>query len=250
MKLISVAILATAVVSQSFAVQYKWTWDGSGPYSNNAGSIQSTGASYDTATGAYEFEVKFTNAPNGQKPNGFWLATSDGPNPKGMSGQLTLFYFDASTSTPTLTAYGYNGLNNGTSWKDGAMASGNQTPDKIASSRTTSNFINSLSSTTSGGVRTMKFSVNGSLINAYNPINQESTPWEGVSFGNKIGVWFHALQGMSTSYGHDGFLTSFSYSREGYLDLTNQDTEVVPEPATMAVLGAGALALIRRRRAK
>lgn len=47
-----------------------------------------------------------------------------------------------------------------------------------------------------------------------------------------------------TVYSEDGWLGA------GELTITNFNVEPVPEPATMAVLGLGAAALVRRRRSK
>lgn len=128
-------ILAVAVMVATFAgahaTTYRWSWDGvTGPYSAAGGAIESLTAEYNSANQNLKYNVTFGNAPGtSSRPNGYWLAMSSGPNPKGVAGELALFYFDASRSTPVLTAYGYNGQNDGTSWMDGSPASGTQAPD-------------------------------------------------------------------------------------------------------------------------
>lgn len=250
--LMLLAALGMAVAANATgAPSYKWVWDGSieagEGYSNYAGIIDHVEAEYVPTTQKYSFSVTFKKASNNKLPNGFWLATSDGPNPKGKSGELPIFYFDASRSTPVLTAYGYNGKNDGSSWYDGAETPGTQAPDKIASSKVTSNFIENISVQNVGTKRTMSFAIRGALVNNYVPNNQTSSPWTGLDFASKFGIWFHPLQDMSTSYGHDGFLTSLNKGREGYLDLFDENTTPVPEPATITVLALGAIAALRRR---
>ena len=77
------------------------------------GEVPRLRASYDTATGAFSwsFTIRSTNA---QLSDGFWLALIDVPNPKGISGELTLLYGDIDAGKVMI--YEYNGENAGTDY--------------------------------------------------------------------------------------------------------------------------------------
>lgn len=230
------------------ATTYRWSWSGATPVSHAGGTINEVHAEFDSAAQRLKYEVKFSARPGStSKPDGYWMAINNGPNPKGVAGELALFYFDASASAPVLTAYGYNGFNGNSSYYDGSPASGTQAPDRLASSKLSTSWINNLSVVNSGSYRTMRFDINVGGINSHTPIYPDSDPWKGAQFDNMLGLWMHPVDSLTTAY-TNGYLSNWSHGYEGWLDLTGEHTEVVPEPATMAVLGMGAVALMRRRR--
>lgn len=256
-KLASFGVIGAAVLGMapmSEAATYQWTWNKSPVNYNDAGGkINKAIAYYRQEDSQFGFHMNMSNAAGtSQKPSGYWLAVSNGPNPKGYSGELAIFYFDASGASPVLTAYGYNGQNGNTSFYDGSPASGTQTPDRIATSlNNAGSWIKNLSiRDNANGSRDFAFDIKGSVINNYQVQNPGNEPWKGVSFTQNFGIWLHPVTGLQTSYNAQGFLTQFNAQRQGWLDLNDQRTECVPEPASMAALGMGAVALIRRRKAR
>ncbi len=94
----------------------------------------------------------------------------------------------------------------------------------------------------------MGFDINASGINNHSPLYPGPGDWTGAEYGANIGIWFHPVTGLSTSY-DNGYLSSLTYTTGGWLDINNRNT--VPEPGTMLVLGLGGLGILaRRRRAK
>ena len=248
----AIAVLATA----AHAGQYQFDWtpqNNQGMVANNAGgTVKSMKGSYDSGSQVLGWESTFGSVPNqpGKKTDAFWLVLSPGANPKGHAGELAIFYFDASGNTPKLTVYGYNGVNGDNSYKDGKPNAGTQDPDRILSSLN-DNFVLSFTNKNNGnGTRTLGFKVNAAAINGHSPkYPNNPNDWKGSKFGQNIGIWFHPVAGATTSY-KNGYLKSFDYCSQGWVDGQNLCTTLVPEPATMIALGAGVLALVRRRTKK
>lgn len=246
--MVAIACLAGAVEAAEY--QFDWTPASGGAVSNKGGEIQQIKSTYNTATNVLGWEATFGGVPD--RPDlhtdGFWLALSPGPNPKGYAGELAIFYFDASSGTPKLTAYGYNGRNDQSSYYDGTSNNAIDTPDRILSSINDPSFVLDIGAVDNGnGTRTLKFKVNATAIQNHNPAYPEVSPWTGASFGSQVGVWFHPTAGTGASY-VNGFLNSFTDQKQGYMDGENFTTTLVPEPATLFALSLGAAALMRRRR--
>lgn len=248
------AILMALTSSTAKATIYEFNWPpqngGSLSVDNTGGVIENVKSSYNTSNKEFSYYATFGAVPGSStlKTNGFWLAVSSGPNPKGTDDQLAIFYFDASRSTPVLTVYGYNGVNGNTSWYDGSDASGTQSPDRIKSSKVSTDWIKNLTATTVAGKTVLGFKIDASGINSHDPKYGAPADWEGAKFGSKIGIWFHQQAGVSSSYGSNGFLSAFNSKKGGWFDGANLNTNVVPEPASMTALALGALALIRRKK--
>ncbi|MCW5937893.1 MAG: PEP-CTERM sorting domain-containing protein [Fimbriimonadaceae bacterium] len=252
--------LVGSLAGRANASEYQWVWDGDTSGTNMSGGVVTDiRSTFNTVSQRFTFTANFAATPQNDKTEGFWLAVSGGPNPKGHAGELALMYFDATTflngGDPTLTVYAYNGINGDTSYQDGAPQAGNQPPDKIVSSKVTTSWINQLSVVNeANGTRTMKVDLDATAINAHVPANPGPGgpgEWTGLAYGEHIGIWFHQVSGLTTQY-ENGFLKEnggWQWRKQGWIDLHDKPTESVPEPATIIALGAGVAAFLRRKRA-
>lgn len=256
--ILTVALIATIASAKSASASlHIWDWtpastDGSNlGYSDEGGRINSIHAEFDTNTKTLQWLVNFGNVPGHSSwdTDGFTLALNNGPNPKGHAGELALIYFDASHSSPILTAYGYNGQNSISTYYDGSERSGNQFPDLIGGTRSSSPWVDNLIvRTESDGSRTLGFEIDASSIIGHSPMHPGPggiADWFGTGFDDGLGIWMHPFAELDTSY-TGGYLSSWSAKKEGWLDGSNFTT--VPEPGTIALLGIGAVTLIRKRR--
>lgn len=257
LKAASAVISLGCVCGSAFAAQYQWDWDHTGGPNNGGGVINDAQAVFNTVSKKFAFSANFGNVPNSSaKTQGFWMAVSPGPNPKGHAGELAIFYMDASTidginnKNATLSVYAYNGVDGSTSFSDGTGSGG--TPDRIATSKTSQSWINSLTMMQNqNGTRTFSFDIDATAINSHIPTHPGPggpAEWTGCAFGQNIGVWFHPVAGLTTDYRTDGFLKKFDYSKQGWLDGSNFKT--TPEPASMIALALGAVAMLRKRSRK
>lgn len=222
-------------------------------FGDAAGKTRLISAEDNDSKNTFSFDTAISKNDKGDRANAFWIAVSEGPNPKGIAGELALLYFDASRAgAPVITAYGYNGSNGFDTYKDGSPAAGIQAPVKIASSLKNSSFVQESWYTEkdkyANDNTTMGFRINKSVINNFNG----GKNWEGIDFSSKFGIWYHPVTEAETSYGADGFLTKFSFDQSGWVDLNDVKTGTgptpVPEPASMAAIGLGIVGLLKRKR--
>ncbi|MEM8982966.1 MAG: PEP-CTERM sorting domain-containing protein [Pseudomonadota bacterium] len=223
-------LLAASLASPAIAGPI-YQYDSASPRNFGGG----TGAGYDSISMTYNsmsqhfsFEVDYS----GLVADGGWLVVSEGPNPKQANDELAILYFDSSSQD--VWAYAYNGLNNSASYLTtsflGYFDDAYQTNGDVASLSIDASGINSM--------------LNGS----------------GISFGPKIGIWFHPAFGLTAVGGSDGLL-EWGYRAQGWYDTSNDGhycenqrrhggcVTTVPEPGTLALLIPG-LALIAARRRK
>lgn len=235
-----VALAGTAAAQSTFV----WEWNaGDTNNSNNGGIIDRVYTTYNVNTEVLTWQVDFAD----QVAQGFTLALNDGPNPKGDAGELALLYFDATNmSDVKISAYGYNGQNDQSSYRDGSPLSGTQNPDRISTNALglESAFI-SASAVDNGAGRTFSFTLDASAINSYAPEYAGSEPWGGIHFGQLIGYWFHPVRNLTTAYDVNGYLTDWN-GRQGWLDGANKVT--TPTPGAIGALAVAGLLSSRRRR--
>jgi hypothetical protein len=213
---------------------------------NNGGVMTRLFAHYNSNTGVLRWEVDFADTVT----QGFTLAINDGPNPKGHAGELGLVYFDATSATPEITVYSYNGLNSSTSFKDGnGEVGGNQTPDRIKGRTEKDQWVTTGSVEPLGAGQRFILEIQTADIRNHNPLYPSGQDdWFGIGFAEKIGWWFHTYKNLQTSYDGDQ-LTNWSFSGEGWSDTTNITTTLVPTPGPIALVAlAGIVAGTRRRR--
>ncbi|GJM18970.1 MAG: hypothetical protein DHS20C14_11830 [Phycisphaeraceae bacterium] len=255
MKTTMIALAAAGLAvgtSSASATVYSWDWaqgDGGAGINNVAGTFKAISGSYDDVAETFTWDVTFDD----QITDGYTLAVSPGPDPKGHAGELALIYFDASTlASPDVTVYSYNGENTQLSWADGSPAPGIQSPDKIASSLgiNSADIVNA-SVSDAGGDRTFSLTLDTTNLSAHLPKHPGpggASEWTGVEFGDALGVWLHPVKGLNTAYGVDGFLNGWNSKKQGWFDAGGFET--VPAPASsLALAGMGLVACRRRRKA-
>jgi len=250
-------LCAAAAIAASGAAAnaslYQWNFDravgGDGSYgiNDNGGTIERVFAEFDSSTNRLLWEVTFSD----QVTEGFTLAVNDGPNPKGHAGELALLFFDASDKTdPRVTAYGYNGKNSASSFKDGdGNTSGNQVPDRIFGANTRSMFSDMSAIDTPDGKRILSFEMDATILRDHTPAyaNPEGG-WYGIGFAEQLGLWMHPFRNFDATYDADGFISSFSKSGEGWFDGKEFTTVPTPGSAALALIGAVMFGPARRRR--
>lgn len=189
-------------------------------FNDRIGQYESISTSYNDVTGALSWSSTFS-AYDDKLPEGAWLVLTDGPNPKGESGEA-IFYLDGLSGT--LTAYGYDGNNSRTSYNTQPLLE---------------SWENVVSLVDNGDERTLSF----------DNIDVSSLGVD-TGFSEKIGIWFHAVEeispGVVAQY-NNGEIEAFG-GAGSWFDTGAMDTDV-PEP-TVGLLGLGVAALGLKRRRK
>lgn len=219
-----------------------YNFENTNPGGNNrAGDITNITSSYDSGSEVLNWQSTISQS-GGNLADGFWLVLSDGPNPKSHHNEYAIFYGDSYTGN--LSAYVYSGANSSNSWN---------TPGEHIQT-----FGGAFESDTSvAGEVTFSFSIDATSLNSYVPTTAGTNEWDGASYGESIGIWYHPLVfNDAPEYNADGSLSSFSYGAFGWYDTAYEQTEVipdvtdVPEPGALALAGLGLVGMVvgRRRR--
>ena len=209
--------LATMLLSTSYSASatlymFEDNNASNGGLSDRLDSITST---YDIDTENFTWDVTFNADPT--DVDGFWLVVNGGGNPKTANvNELAIMYGDMATNT--LTTYVYNGANNSNSWSNPGI------------------YLQTDSFTTTSD--SLSLAIDATAINAW-----AGGDYTGISYADKIGIWFHISTGSNFSYGPGGELTSYGYASQGWYDTPSLSTTVVPEPALTALLGLGLISL-------
>lgn len=188
---------------------------------------------YNTETEFFTWSSTFRrDAVNGsgRLAEGAWFVISDGDMPVSNVDQYPIFYLDGLKERVSI--YNYDGEVNERSYLNETLLD---------------SFDLHVTEDTSAGERTFAFSLDATEIN-----NKDfGDDWEGVVFGEEIGIWLHGVDELTTAYNGEE-LTEFTFKKQGWYDVENiptmSDAEPVPEPGTVAALGLFAAAAASRLR--
>ena len=236
--LVAATIAGFAASAALASPVYQFNASNPSPQNSAAGQISSIASTYDAGTQMFNWDVTFSNGVAAHT-DGYWLVVSTGPNPKGSQGQLAIMYFDATNlANPAVSIYRYNGQNSNSSYS---------TPgDLLASTKASGQTTIQASASDSGGKRTFDLQVSAAAINSKYNAGNGYPDWQGIQYGSQIGVWFHPVANLTTSYNGQK-LTNFC-GTEGWFDSANECTTKIPAPGSLAILATGGVLAARRRR--
>ena len=203
--------------------------------SEGAGDIKDFNVSYNDVSEVLTWSTT-VEEKNGNLANGFWMVLSDGPNPKGGFNEYAIMYGDGLTGE--LNTYLYNGANASNSWSN---------PGEHIET-----FVDVLTMDTSvAGQHTFDFSIDATNVNNHVPLFPGIDEYTGISFGNMVGIWFHAVvfSGSGATYNPNGTLASFDFNKQSWYDASN-DLTVVPVPAAAWLFGTALMGLFGLKRRK
>jgi cysteine-rich repeat protein len=220
-------------IDEGFTTSVVYTFD---DYEDRNHVERSSTATLDYGNGLLTYELIIDD--DGHDPaEGFTLALNDGPNPNG-EGNLAMLYFDGTTTPPTLTAYGYNGVRGSqSSWYDGSSQSGTQTPDRILSAHDQGLWVLDIGKQDLGDETRFFFTIDIVPIILHQPLYYNAAGWYGIGFDDFAGQWMHPFAELHTSYDHDGYLNGWNGKQYGWIDSDHvpTDSEAVCVPSNSPI---------------
>ncbi len=197
---------------------------------NRAGKYTNITAEFDTDTNILDWSSTFTRNSAGRLADGAWLVLSDGENPKQNVNEYAILYLDSIANKVSI--YNYDGKNGPSSY--------------LANDYLGSTALNVVEN--GNDEVTFEFSLDATAINSQT--GKYGSEWDGIAFGKEIGIWFHGVTDLETTYDSSHKLLAFDYDRRGYYDTKMAvDTKKVPEPGSLAALGIfGAVAATKLRK--
>lgn len=172
---------------------------------------------------------------DGHIPDGFWLVLDNGPEPEDLpDNSLAVICGDGLTHRAS--AYVFDTDKKKNSWQN--------------SSGFIETYADTVFFTDTAQGNALTFEIDATSLN-----NAFGSPWQGLSFDDKIGFWVHALSGTDVEFFSAGRIRSFSYDENSSYDRHDRYTDShndVPEPTTMllaacALLGIGWVGRHRKR---
>ncbi|MCB1212143.1 MAG: hypothetical protein KDK97_22660, partial [Verrucomicrobiales bacterium] len=167
------------------------------------GTIRSMSMSYNPTTKELRGEIRL-KCYSGSRPfQGFWMALSDGPIPRG-NDRAILYYDGYDANNPKMTMYVYDGSQSENSWSN---------PGKLLSSSVTSAKLQPGPMVNEGSnYFRVQFNADLSSVNVGENFPTFNLPkeWNGMRFGSEVGVSLHFFKfnGQPT-YNASGALTAF-----------------------------------------
>ena len=183
--------------------------DPHGLYSGGQILTENFSSTYDAANQRFSMTTTVNGSISRSTADGFWIVLSDGPNPKNHVNEYAILYGDAVNNR--ITAYVYDGVNSANSYKD---------PHRYITS-----FSGKLDYTDLGGGRST-FSISDLDVSGINGFLADPA-WDGVAFGDEIGIWFHPAMMESLKYS-GAQLTEYRFHTQGWYDLANRPTNSQP----------------------
>ena len=156
---------------------------------------------YDTDNQAYAMKYR-----SDQGKDGFWLVVTDGDNPKGDGQSHAILYGDLINNR--ITAYTYSGENNSESFQSGTFLGSYENAFSAGGKHPTYGYDMTM------------FSLDVGDIN-----NAIGGDFEGISIGEKAGIWFHQSSGSEFTYGEDGSIVDYAFDNQMWLDRGNDATK-------------------------
>ncbi|MEL6603531.1 MAG: PEP-CTERM sorting domain-containing protein [Cyanobacteria bacterium J06614_10] len=198
----------------------------------DVGDHANIATTYDTETEVLTWSSTFRRNSvlgSGRLAEGGWLVLSEGGVPSSDVDEYPIFYLDGAEEK--VSVYNYDGSVNERSYLNETFLDHTD-----------------LTVTRKGNDEiTFAFSYDATDINSRTDISPQ---WKGAGFGDAIGIWFHGVDGLETSYRSDGSLERFTFDKQGWYDIDFDYTKKVPEPGTVAALGllaATAATTLRKR---